>query len=107
MTAFDASVGLLAAFLDRVSALHARYRAGDVHVHVPEALRDADRPLEALVEQYLPWSHAALVAASQSLFFSLPVAFDPAESIGPFLAIVDRDREGQEAADSSCRPISF
>src|SRR5436309_1623365 len=38
--------------------------------------------------------HAALPAASRSLFFSLPVAFDPTESIGPYLAIVDRDPAG-------------
>ena len=34
-------------------------------------------------------------AASSSLFFSLPVAFDPAESVGPYLAIVDRDAAGE------------
>ena len=34
-------------------------------------------------------------AAARSLFYSLPVAFDPGESVGPYLAIVDRDREGR------------
>src|SRR5258707_15108994 len=34
-------------------------------------------------------------AASSSLFFSLPVAFDPAESVGPYLAVIDRDETGQ------------
>src|SRR5262249_8510510 len=45
--------------------------------------------------EHLPASHAALQAASRGLFFSLPVAFDAAESIGPYLAIVDRDPAGQ------------
>ena len=42
-----------------------------------------------------PVSHRALDAASNSLFYSLPVAFDPAESVGPYLAIVDRDAAGE------------
>ena len=95
-TAGDARVVSRAAeFLDRVAHLNARYRAGGVHVAVPEALRDRDRPLEDLVAQHLPASHAALQAASRSLFFSLPVAFDPAESVGPYLAIIDRDAAGE------------
>jgi 4-aminobutyrate aminotransferase-like enzyme len=65
-----------------------------MHAHVPEALHDNERSLEELVEQYLPASHAALEAASRSLFFSLPVAFDPAESVGPYLATIDRDAAG-------------
>src|SRR5204863_7763154 len=28
-------------------------------------------------------------------FFSLPVAFDPAESVGPYLAVIDHDAAGQ------------
>jgi 4-aminobutyrate aminotransferase-like enzyme len=66
-----------------------------MHVHVPEALGDSDRSLEDLVAQHLPASHAALQAASRSLFFSLPVAFDPGESVGPYLAIIDRDGGGE------------
>ena len=66
-----------------------------MRVHVPDALRDSERPLEELVAQHLPVSHAALQAASRSLFFSLPVAFDPGESVGPYLAIIDRDGGGQ------------
>jgi 4-aminobutyrate aminotransferase-like enzyme len=66
-----------------------------MRVHVPEALRDSERPLEDLVAQHLPASHAALQAASRSLFFSLPVAFDPGESVGPYLAIIDRDGGGE------------
>jgi hypothetical protein len=91
----DGAVSKVAEYLERATHLHAQYRAGDVHVYVPEALRDSERSLEELVEQHLPASHAALKAASRSLFFSLPVAFDPSESIGPYLAIVDRDAGGQ------------
>ena len=60
-----------------------------------KALHDSERTLEELIEELLPASHAALEAASRSLFFSLPVAFDPAESVGPYLAIVDRDADGR------------
>ena len=91
----DGAVSKVAEYLERAAHLHAQYRAGDVHVYVPEALRDSERSLEELVEQHLPASHAALEAASRSLFFSLPVAFDPAESIGPYLAAVDRDAAGR------------
>jgi 4-aminobutyrate aminotransferase-like enzyme len=82
-------------FLERVERLNARYRAGDMRVHVPEAFRESDRALDDLVRDLLPASHAALEAASSSLFFSLPVAFDPAQSVGPYLAIVDRDAAGE------------
>jgi 4-aminobutyrate aminotransferase-like enzyme len=85
----------VAELLERVSHLNSRYRSGEMHAHVPEALRDSERSIDSLVEQHLPASHAALAAASRSLFFSLPVAFDPAESVGPYLAIVDRDASGQ------------
>src|SRR6266852_6999907 len=85
----------VAEFLERVNRLNARYRAGEVHAYVPEALQDSERSLEKLVEQHLPASHAALEAASRALFFSLPVAFNPAESVGPYLAVIDRDAAGQ------------
>src|SRR6266852_3828398 len=85
----------VAEFLERVNRLNARYRAGELHAHVPEALHDGEQTLDAAIEQYLPASHAALAAASRSLFFSLPVAFDPAESVGPYLAVIDRDAAGQ------------
>ena len=81
-------------YLERVRRLDARYRAGDVHVHVPAALAE-DEPLEGLVRRALPDSSAALDAAAHSLFFSLPVAFDPAHSVGPYLATVDRDPHGE------------
>jgi 4-aminobutyrate aminotransferase-like enzyme len=81
--------------LEHLTALHERYRAGAIQAYVPEALHDAEQPLEQLVEQLLPASHAALTAASRSLFFSLPVAFDPTESVGPYLAVIDRDTAGR------------
>ncbi len=84
-----------AAFLERVGQLNARYRAGDIHAHVPERLRDGDESLESLVATLFPLSARALDAASNSLFYSLPVAFDPGESVGPYLAIVDRDAAGE------------
>jgi L-lysine 6-transaminase len=91
----DPAVARTAAFLARAVELHAQYRGGQVHARVPAALRDGGRTLEDLIGEHLPASHAALQAASRGLFFSLPVAFDPSESIGPYLAIVDRDRDGE------------
>jgi 4-aminobutyrate aminotransferase-like enzyme len=82
-------------FLTRAAELDARYHAGKIHAHVPQALLDSDRQLDELVAQYFPASHAAFDAASRGLFYSLPVAFDPSESIGPYLAIVDRDEAGR------------
>src|SRR6185295_4700582 len=94
MIANDVVAAPAAEFLERVSRLNAQYRAGEVRVHVPEALQDRDRSLEELVERHLPVSHAALQAASRSLFFALPLAFDPSQAVGPYLAIVDRDPAG-------------
>jgi 4-aminobutyrate aminotransferase-like enzyme len=82
-------------YLERVADLNRRYRAGDVHVYVPDALRDGDRPIDELAAQLFPASHAAFDAASRGLFFSLPVAFDPSESVGPYLAVIDRDSSGR------------
>jgi L-lysine 6-transaminase len=82
-------------YLDRAERLNDQYRRGEVHAYTPAAIRDSARTLEELVEPHLPVSHAALTAASGSLFASLPVAFDPTESIGPYLAIADRDEDGQ------------
>src|SRR5438093_9057854 len=95
MNTFDAAVSRVAESLEQVAQLNARYRAGEMHAYVPAALHDSERSLEELVEQQLPASHAALEAASRSLFFSLPVAFDPGESVGPYLAAIDRDPSGQ------------
>src|SRR5215467_12599113 len=82
-------------FLDRVTELNTQYRAGKLRVHVPRALHDSEASLDELVVQLLPASHAALQSASQGLFFSLPVAFDPSESVGPYLAAADHDASGQ------------
>ena len=95
MNTFDAAISKAAKSLEYVAQLNARYRAGEVHAYVPEELRDGERALEELVEQHLAASHAALERASGSLFFSLPVAFDPAESVGPYLAVIDRDAAGR------------
>src|SRR2546422_6489824 len=95
MNTFNAAVSRVAESLDQVAQLNARYRAGEVHAYVPEALRESERSLEKLIEKHLPASHAALEAASRALFFSLPVAFNPAESVGPYLAVIDRDAAGQ------------
>src|SRR5437667_4212339 len=95
MNTLNTAVSRVAESLDQVAQLNARYRAGEVHAYVPEALRESERSLEKLIEKHLPASHAALEAASRALFFSLPVAFNPAESVGPYLAVVDRDQAGQ------------
>ena len=84
-----------AAFLDRVTQLNARYRAGQIRARVPAALRDGEQSLESLVARLFPASHLALEAAADSLFYSLPVAFDPGESVGPYLAVIDRDERGE------------
>jgi 4-aminobutyrate aminotransferase-like enzyme len=94
MGLFDEAHTRLTEFLERVEKLEARYRAGEIRVHVPEAFLDNDRTVEDLVAQHMPVSHAAMQAASRNLFFSLPVAFDPGESIGPYLAAADRDADG-------------
>src|SRR5438094_6053566 len=90
-----AAIARATAFVERVTALHARYGAGEMRARVPEALSDGTRSLEELVSEYLPASHKALQEASRGLFFSLPVAFDPSESIGPYLAVIDRDASGE------------
>jgi 4-aminobutyrate aminotransferase-like enzyme len=95
LSGFGDSLDRLNAYLERVTRLNALYRAGDIHAHVPAALHEDAGTLDEVVVQHLPASHAALQAASQGLFFSLPVAFDPAESVGPYLAAIDRDAAGQ------------
>jgi 4-aminobutyrate aminotransferase-like enzyme len=95
MKASDPVVSRVEEFLDHAMQLNAEYRAGRIHAHVPDALHDSERSLEALAAVHLPASQAALEAASRSLFFSLPVAFDPAQSVGPYLAVVDRDPDGR------------
>ena len=82
-------------WLQRIETLHAQYRAGAIHVRLPPRFSDPRRPLAELVQTELPASRAALDAAADGLFYSLPVAFDPAESVGPYLATVDRDPDGE------------
>jgi 4-aminobutyrate aminotransferase-like enzyme len=94
-TGTDSALEHLVEWLDRVQRLNSRYRAGSVRVHVPEAFDDRNQALDKLVEQQLPASHAAFEAASRNLFFSLPVAFNPEESVGPYLGILDRDSAGE------------
>src|SRR4051812_9545030 len=88
---FDGAISQATAFLERVIRLNAEYRAGRLQAYVPQALHDNERGIDELFEELLPVSHGALEAASRSLFYSLPVAFDPGESVGPYLAAVDRD----------------
>jgi 4-aminobutyrate aminotransferase-like enzyme len=94
-SSFSAAHDAAGDFLKHVERLNARYRAGEIHVNVPEELRDMDRSLDDAVEAYLPASHAAMAAASAGLFSALPVAFDPSESVGPYVATIDRDPAGR------------
>src|SRR5687768_5449963 len=82
-------------YLERTSTLHTRYRAGQIHARTPDGLKEANRPIDDLIAIHLPTSHAALEGAQNALFYSLPVAFDPAEAIGPYLATADRDQSGE------------
>ena len=84
-----------ARFLEHIAELQARYRAGEIHVHVPPRFDEPETLLEKAVARDLPASQKALDAAGNGLFSSLPIAFDPSESIGPYLATIDRDPEGQ------------
>jgi 4-aminobutyrate aminotransferase/(S)-3-amino-2-methylpropionate transaminase len=94
MTDLQASALAVAAFVERVRKIDAEYRAGKIRVHVPAEWLEHERPLDEIVAAFLPASHRALEAASHGLFFSLPVAFDPAESVGPYLATLDADPSG-------------
>jgi 4-aminobutyrate aminotransferase-like enzyme len=95
MKPLETTCGRVADEIERLAALHRRYRDGCVHVHVPAGLAEDNRSLDELVPEHLPTSAAALEAAARNLFSSLPVAFDPSNSIGPYLATVDRDADGQ------------
>jgi 4-aminobutyrate aminotransferase-like enzyme len=83
------------AYLERASALNERYRQGEIHVRVPQGFEVVNQPLEEVVAKCLPVTKAALDAAAQGLFYSLPIAFDPSEAVGPYLATVDRDETGE------------
>jgi len=93
--ALEEALGESARFLERAASLCARYRAGEVHARVPGQFQDPDRSLAEVVAESLPASQSALQAAANGLFYSLPVAFDPANSIGPYLAALDRDPSGE------------
>jgi 4-aminobutyrate aminotransferase-like enzyme len=82
-------------YVAKVERLNERYRAGQVQVHVPPAFSDADYTLEEAVSASFPISQAVQETAASGLFSSLPVAFDPSESVGPYLATVDRDASGE------------
>ena len=66
-----------------------------IRARTPEALKDLDRPIEDCIAACFPRSHALLEAARHSLFYSLPVAFDPAKGTGCYLATVDRDERNE------------
>jgi 4-aminobutyrate aminotransferase/(S)-3-amino-2-methylpropionate transaminase len=66
-----------------------------IRARTPEALKVLDCPLEECIAECFPGSHALLAAARHSLFYSLPVAFDPAHGSGCYLATVDRDERGE------------
>jgi 4-aminobutyrate aminotransferase / (S)-3-amino-2-methylpropionate transaminase len=66
-----------------------------IRARTPEAFKDLDRPLEDCVAACFPRSHALLEGARHGLFYSLPVAFDPAEGVGCYLATVDRDEQDE------------
>jgi 4-aminobutyrate aminotransferase-like enzyme len=87
--------GSLTRYLERTALLHQHYRAGLIHVRTPEGLKEANQPIDDLIEIHLPASHKAMQASRNALFFSLPVAFDPGEAIGPYLATADRDNSGE------------
>ena len=95
MTTFDNATAHATQWLSHVSDLNARYRAGQIRSSVPPGLHQGDATLDELVALHFPASKAALDAAAKSLFFSLPVAFDPSESVGPYLAVTDRDASGE------------
>ena len=94
MTPLGSALDAARTYLDTVELLNKRYRSGAMRAHVPQALQQLDRPLDDLVAECLPASHRALEEAGRSLFYSLPIAFDPAQSVGCYLATVDRDEAG-------------
>ena len=43
METLDPATSTVEEFLERTGRLNARYRAGDMRVHVPDGLRESDR----------------------------------------------------------------
>lgn len=68
---------------------------GRIHARTPDALKAFDLGVEEAVARALPASHALLGASRGGLFYSLPIAFDPSEAIGCYLATLDRDEHGE------------
>ena len=95
MTVLQAALASASEYVDRVCRLEEEYRAGRVHVNMPAGFQVVGGPVDELVATNFPVSHAALRAASKGLFYSLPIAFDPAWSVGPYLATADRDAAGE------------
>jgi 4-aminobutyrate aminotransferase-like enzyme len=95
MSRFDSALQTTAGYLEKVERLEARYRGGALHVHLPPGFADPDYTLEEALGNAFRISGAVREAAAQGLFFSLPIAFDPSESAGPYLASVDRDASGE------------
>jgi 4-aminobutyrate aminotransferase-like enzyme len=85
----------LRGYLDNVARLDASYAAGEMRARTPEIFKDLDRPLEEVIASSLPASHALLENAKRGLFYSLPVAFDPLQSFGCYLATVDKNEVGE------------
>jgi len=81
--------------LERLAVLRRRYDDGGMQASVPALMLDMRLSLDEAVATSLPASHASLAAAAQGLFCSLPLAFDPSESMGPYLAATDRRPDGE------------
>ena len=83
------------AWLERRAVLERAHADGKLHARTPDVLKAFDLGLEEAVARALPASHALLGASKGALYYSLPVAFDPGEAIGCYLATVDRDEHGE------------
>jgi 4-aminobutyrate aminotransferase-like enzyme len=95
MMSLEDALGCARQQLERLEVLRRRYDDGGMQASVPAALLDMGLSLDEAVATSLPASHAALTAAAQGLFCSLPLAFDPSESMGPYLAATDRRPDGE------------
>ncbi len=79
----------------QIQFLNDCYRLGGMNIHLPPGLDNLSEPIDDLAARLFPDSHRAFVAASGGLISALPVVFDPGLSVGPFLAVRDRDPTGQ------------
>ena len=97
MDVIATGLDLAAALLERVGQLNARYRAGEIHAPTcPSGCATATSRSRTRVARGLRHQRA-LDAGTRTACSctSLPVAFEPGESVGPYLAIVDRDEAGE------------